>query len=324
MEKGFLLPNQSQDLYFHHVDSGDTLSGIISSYYPGQANRMQDKIKQVLIDNPSIKNPDVIKPGQLVVLRTASTSMCLAPIDLNETNKVKHLWGIMSPQTQKAIKKSAPIYNGLSLGLAGGGTALFTLEKTLKSNMALLNGIPDAYHQYKSGTITKYQFDKIRTAKLNLYTKNIGPIINKGIYGDTKVKNAFKLPPGRSLNATKSMTQHLTKLSTISKAAANGSVALVVVGLASSCYQVSQAETFTEKNVIAVETIASTGFGLVAGGILTVMLVGTPVGWGVILLAGIGSAYSSYKVGEAAGSVYKSQFSNVDIVNSLGITSVCN
>lgn len=324
MENGFLLPNQSQDLYFHHVTPGDTLSGIINSYYPGQANRMQDKIKQILIDNPSIKSPDVIKPGQLVVLRTASSTMCLAPIDLNETNKVKHLWAGMSPQTQKAVKETAPIYNGLSLGLAGGGTALFTLEKTLKSNMSLLKGVPDAYHQYKSGTITKYEFDKIRTAKLNLYTKNIGPIINKGIYGDAKVKNAFRLPPGRSLNATKSMTQHLTKLSTISKVATRGSVVLLGAGLISSCYQVSKAETFTEKNVIAVETIASTGFGLVAGGILTVMLVGTPVGWGVILLAGIGSAYSSYKVGEAAGSVYKSQFSNVDVVNSLGITSVCN
>lgn len=46
MENGFLLPNQSQDLYFHHVTPGDTLSGIINSYYPDQANRMQDKIKQ--------------------------------------------------------------------------------------------------------------------------------------------------------------------------------------------------------------------------------------------------------------------------------------
>ncbi|MFK5913448.1 MAG: LysM domain-containing protein [Woeseiaceae bacterium] len=324
MENGFLLPNQSQDLYFHHVTPGDTLSGIINSYYPDQANRMQDKIKQVLIDNPSIKNPDVIKPGQLVVLRTASSTMCLAPIDLNETNKVKHLWSVMSPQTQKAIKETAPIYNGLSLGLAGGGTALFTLEKTLKSNMALLNGIPDAYHQYKSGTITKYQFDKIRTAKLNLYTKNIGPIINKGIYGDAKVKNAFKLPPGRSLNSTKSMTQHLNKLSKISNAVSKGGVVLAGVGLASSCYQVSQAETLPEKNEIAVKAISSTIAGAAIGVVATVFLVSTPVGWGIILVAGAVSAVGSWGAGELAGSVYKSNFSDTDIVNSLGITSVCN
>lgn len=324
MENGFLLPNQSQDLYFHHVASGDTLSGIINTYYPSQADRIQDQIKQVLIDNPSIKNPDVIKPGQLVVLRTASTSMCLAPIDLNESNKVKHLWGLINPETQKAIKETAPLYNGLSLGLAGGGTGLFTLEKTLKSNMSLLNGIPDAYKQYKSGAITKYQFDKIRASKLSLYSKNIGPIINKGIYGDAKVKNTFKLPPGRSLNATKRMTQHLTKLSKISNAVSKGGVVLAGVGLASSCYQVSQAETLPEKNEIAVKALSSTGIGVIAGGVATVMLVGTPVGWGIILLVGTASAVTSWAAGEYAGSVYKSQFSDIDIVNSLGITKVCN
>lgn len=96
---------------------------------------MRSQIEQVLIDNPSIKNADVIRPGQLIVLRTASANMCLAPIELNETNKVKHQCTKMSPATQKAIKEAAPIYNGLSLGLSGGGTALFALEKILKSNI---------------------------------------------------------------------------------------------------------------------------------------------------------------------------------------------
>ncbi len=324
MQNGFSLPSPTQDLYFHHVAPGDTLSGIINLYYPGQANRMQDQIKQVLIDNPSIKNPDVIKPGQLVVLRTASTTMCLAPIELNETNKVKHLWNIMSPETQKAIKETASIYNGLGLGLAGGGTGLFTLEKTLKSNMSLLRGIPDAYQQYKSGAITKYEFDKIRNTKLNQYSKNIGPMIDKAIYGESKLKNSFKLKPGRSLNPTKSMTQHLNKLSKISNAASKGGVVLAGVGLAASCYQIAQSETLTEKNEIAVKTITSTGIGAIVGAVASVMLIGTPVGWGIILVVGAATAATSWAAGEYAGSVYKSQFSDVDVVNSLRITSVCN
>lgn len=324
MQNGFSLPSPTQDLYFHHVAPGDTLSGIINSYYPGQPNRMQDQIKQALIDNPSIKNPDVIKPGQLVVLRTASTTMCLAPIELNETNKIKHLWDIMNPETQKAIKETAPIYNGLGLGLAGGGTGLFTLEKTLKSNMSLLRGIPDAYHQYKSGAITKYEFDKIRTAKLDLYTKNIGPIINKSIYGDMKVKNAFKLAPGRSLNATKSMTQHMSKLKSISKVASKGGTALLVVGLTASCYEVAQADTLTEKNEIAVKAITGTIAGLATTALISVFLIGTPLGWGIMLVAGVGTAATSLITSEVAGGIYKSQFSDVDIVNSLGISTICN
>ncbi len=281
-------------------------------------------MKQVLIDNPSIKNPNIIQPGQLIVLRTAASNMCLAPIELSETNKIKHLWATMNPDTQKAVKATAPVYHGLSLGLAGGGTALFTLEKTLKSNMSLLNGIPDAYQQYKSGAITKYEFDKIRNSKLNLYSKNIGPILDKTIYGDSKVKNAFKLKPGRSLNPTKSMTQHLNKLSKISSAASKGGVILAGVGLAASCYQIAKSETLTEKNEIAVKTIIGTTTGAIVGGVISIFLIGTPVGWGIILVAATASAATSWISGEIAGSVYKSQFSDVDVVNSLGIHKICN
>lgn len=324
MQNGFSLPGQAQDLYFHHVVAGDTLSGIINSYYPNQANRMQDMIKQVLIDNPGIKDPNIIKPGQLVVLRTVPSNMCLAPIELNETNKVKHLWGLMNPATQKAIKDTAPIYNGLSLGLAGGGVGLFTVEKALKSNMGLLNGIPDAYHQYKSGAISKYEFDKARNAKLNQYSKNIGPILDKAIYGDNNVKNNFKLKPGRGLNPTKSMTQHLNKLAKISNAVSKGGVVLAGVGLASSCYQIAKSDTLTEKNEIAVKTIASTTTGALVGAVASIFLVGTPVGWGVILVVGTVTAATSWGAGEVAGGLYKSQYSDVDVVNSLGINKICN
>lgn len=324
MSNGFTLPTQAQDLYFHQVVPGDTLSAVINTYYPGNINRMKQYIEQVMLDNSEIKNPDKIRPGQLIVLRTVSSNMCLAPIEPVETRKVKHLWSLMNSDNQKAIKETAPIYNGLTLGLAGGGTALFTLEKTLKSNMSFLNGIPDAYQQYKSDAISKYEFDKIRKLKLNQYTNNIGPMINKAIYGENQLKNAFKLKPGRSLNPTKTMTQHLTKLSKISNAASKGGVVLAGVGLASSCYQISKAEAMTEKNEIAVKTITSTGVGVIAGTVATVLLVGTPVGWGVILVVGITSAAVSWGAGEYAGSVYKSQFSDTDIVNSLGISKVCN
>lgn len=324
MSKGFSLPTQSQDLYFHHVDPGDTLSGIINTYYPGNINRMKQYIEQAMRDNPEIKNPNQIKPGQLIVLRTAPSNMCLAPIEPAETRKVKHLWSLLNPDSQKAIKDTAPIYNGLSLGLAGGGTALFTLEKTLNSNMSFLNGIPDAYHEYKNGKISKYEFDKIRKLKLNQYTHNIGPMIDKAIYGEGKLKNAFKLKPGRSLNPTKSMTQHLNKLTKISNAASKGGVVLAGVGLASSCYQISQTESVTEKNEIAVKTIASTTTGVIVGSAVSIFLVGTPIGWGVILAVGASTAVTSWAAGETIGSIYKSQYSDVDVVNSLGIGKVCN
>lgn len=248
----------------------------------------------------------------------------MPPIGLSQTSQVKQLWQTMDINTQKAIKETSPIYNGLSLGLAGGGTAMFTLEKTLASNMSLLNGIPDSYHTYKQGNISKYQFDKIRKMKLNQYSGNIGPAIKKIVYGEEMIKNSFKLKPGRSLNATKSLVQHMGKLKSISKAASNGGIVLAGVGLAASCYQISQTEALTEKNEIAVKAIMSTGTGAALGTIATILLVGTPVGWGIILSVGVGSAITSYAAGEAVSYVYKSKFSNVDIVNSLGINKFCN
>jgi len=77
----------------------------------------------------------------------------------------------MDVKTQTSITETSPVYNGLSLGLAGGGTALFTLNTTLISNMFLLNGIPDVYRDYKAGKITKYEFDKI--SKLLLTCQHI-------------------------------------------------------------------------------------------------------------------------------------------------------
>ena len=85
---------------------------------------MKQHIEQVMLDNPEVKNPDKIKPGQLIALRTVPSGIRRAPIEPVETRKVKHLWSLMNPDNQKAIKETAPIYNGLTQGLAGGGTAL--------------------------------------------------------------------------------------------------------------------------------------------------------------------------------------------------------
>jgi len=325
MQNGFLLPSESQDVLFHHITSGDTLSKIINEYFPDSSIGMELHIQQVMADNPEITNADLIKPGQLLTLRSPNPNMCIAPINQKETGYVKNLWKTMDTQSQSAIKESSPYYTALSLGISGGGISMFTLEKTLVSNMTLLNGIPDEYHNYKSGKITKYEFDKIRKAKLDQYTRNVGPAINKMLQGETKINSNFKLQPGRSLDATKSMTQHMDKLTKVSKIASRGGLVLTGVGLAASCYQISQAETQVEKNEIAVSTIAGTvagtGVGIVAG----IFLAATPIGWGIILAVGTASVLTGMATGEAAKYAYKNtKLGQVDIVDSLGINKVCN
>ena len=91
MKNGFILPSPNQDLYFHHVNAGETLSGIISDYFPVNRNTMPGFIQQALKDNPDIQNPDFIRPGQLIALRTDNSKMCTAAIDLKQTSQVKIL-----------------------------------------------------------------------------------------------------------------------------------------------------------------------------------------------------------------------------------------
>jgi len=73
-----------------------------------------------------------------------------------------------------------------------------------------------------------------------------------------------------------------------------------------------------------VKALTSTVAGSAIGVVTTIFLVGTPVGWGVILTVGAVSAVTAWGAGELASSIYKSQFSDTDVVNSLGINKYCN
>ncbi|VAW55725.1 hypothetical protein MNBD_GAMMA07-2402 [hydrothermal vent metagenome] len=131
--------------------------------------------------------------------------------------------------------------------------------------MGALNGIPDDYARYKRKEITKYQFDKLRTSKLNSYAHRLGHGIETLIYGEGEIKEAFKLTPGRSADATKPMVRHLNNLKSIGNVAGHGGTLLMGLGLAASCFEIAETESLPEKNEIAVKSITSTIIGGVGG-----------------------------------------------------------
>ncbi len=324
MENAFVLPSTGQNIIFHHVKAGDTLSSVIKEYYADNKQSMVTMIKQVQIDNPNIQNPDRIQVGQLIAIRTIVPKMCMGGIEQTQISEVKKLWSFLNIETQENMKKSSGIYNNISLGLTGAGVGLFTINQTLKTNMSALNGIPDAYAKYKNKGMTKYQFDKLRKAKLSTYADNIGPAIKKIIYGEGEVKEAFKLVSGRSLDATKPMIHHMDKLKNIAKYAGKGSNILVCAGLAASCFEIIEAETLPEKNEIAVKAIASTFMGVISGIAIGVYLIGTPMGWVTAIGWGLISTGVSMGVGEGAVSAYKSYYLDVNVIDALGISHVCS
>ena len=59
----------SNDTIFYQIKSGDNLSAIIKQYH-GNISFQQQKsvLDKILADNPEIKNPNVIFPGQIFAL----------------------------------------------------------------------------------------------------------------------------------------------------------------------------------------------------------------------------------------------------------------
>jgi len=324
MENAFVLPVKSQNLIFHHVQSGDTLSGIIDQYHTDKTTKMSVLMQQVLADNPNITNADRIQIGQLVAIRTIVPQMCMGAIESSGVSEVKQLWKLMDTMSQDNIKQASGIYNSLSLGLSGTGVALFTLEHTLKTNMPALNGIPDAYQDYRNKKITRNQYKRIRNRKLDSYTHRMGPAIERILYGEGELKEAFKVTQGRAMDATKPMVHHLDKLKTIGKLAGNGGIMLMGLGLIASCFEIMETETLPEKNEIAVKAIVSTAAGALAGIAISIYLIATPMGWFTALGWGLVSAGASMGIGEKIGSYYKSNYSDINVVNALGISHACS
>ena len=57
------------DTVFHEVQGGDTLSAIIKQYYRATSpQQRKDIISQILLKNSKIKNPNLIYPGQIIVM----------------------------------------------------------------------------------------------------------------------------------------------------------------------------------------------------------------------------------------------------------------
>ncbi len=313
----------------YRVKPGDTLSFILSQFYDVNfgSSEYKRRVTGIMELNPHISNPDRITAGDLLVLEASTgPQMCLAP----QENQPK-LFNAPAPQILSTVPRdSDPDFYALSWLASNanyltlpGSVALGGQGNLLSGgNIGLIDKVSELYADYKSGKLTKGQYDYQRKLTLDQFRKNIGPF-EKLLYGKKTPHEVIRIARGGAVPATANIaanTQHLKKLAAMAK---HGGIVLTGVGVAASCVQIADAASTEEKSGILVETVASTVVGLGSSALIGFFLISNPVGWGTALVLATGSVALSYASGKGARVAYDTFGHRVDLVTGTGVGAVC-
>ncbi len=310
--------------YEYRVRPGDTLSGIIYATYGWTSHNQpvtyRETLRGLLAMNPHIADPDRIRVGDMLRLPDSPNSVTLR----NSAKTILHGQGFVSdlPDSEReqviALARLAENTGWLTIpGSIAAGTASNLLSH---GDRQLLEDIGDLYAEYKSGRISKSRYQAQRVAKIAEFRRNIGPFEKlffprKGAVTAMR-GNRWLLP------STLSQIQmtHLRRLAGFAK---NGGIVLTGLGVTAACAQIAHTVDQKEKNQIFLESVASAAVGSFAGGLLSLFLISSPVGWGAALVLAIGSTGSGWLAGKGTVRLHDTYRNKIDFVNGLGIDKVC-
>jgi len=319
------MQNQSSPhpKYFEYsIQPGDTFSGIMTKMYgvaPGDSRYAKSK-EYVLSINPQIKNPDLIRAGDIIRLGeypwNKNTNTKPSPGKTLISKSVpRHYWDAYWALTWMEHHSNALTIPG---SIAFGATSnLFS-----PGNQSLISEINEIYAQYKTNKITKGQYDYRRRIALDRLRNNLGPA-EKWLFGDKTTHEAIRIARRGGVPATAHISKQVSRISKIAKYARNGGIVLTGVGLAASCMEIADTSNKQEKNEIFVETVTSTGTGAIVGAVVGLFLISNPIGWGTALLLAVGSTAVSYSAGKLGRYAYTTSGTKVDLVSGTGVGSIC-
>ena len=190
------------------------------------------------------------------------------------------------------------------------------------SNVQLINKVGELYAKFKTGLITKSQYDYQRKVVLDTFKTNLGPF-EKMMFGKNSTHQSIRIASAGGIPATAHIAKHANRLKALSAASKAGGIVLVGVGLTAGCMQIAKASSFQGKNEIFVETITSTTVGILSGLAIGVYLISNPIGWGTAIVLAIGSTSGSFAPGKFSRFVYTKSGSEIDLVSGAGINGVC-
>lgn len=335
----------------YRIKAGDCLSMIMSRFYgvgPGSPDYTQH-LNQILALNPHIQNPDLIHAGTNLRLianlppasaQPAATIQPVTPRIPRNPSSAPHrvpyaLPGPVSVSPQLFVLKDVPPADELDFWMLSwlaersnylvvpGSVALGAHGNLLSpANIALIEQIDDLYAKYKSGAMTEGQYGYQRRLRLDQFRSNIGPM-ERWLFGNQTPHQAIRIARGGGVPANQNIIQHANRLKKLASYGKYGGYLLTGVGVAASCMQIAGTDSRQEKNEIFVETVASTGVGIVGGLAVGLFLVSNPVGWGTALVLAAGSAAVSYGAGRFFRGAYTIHGNEVDFVSGMGVDSVC-
>ena len=315
----------NDDTIFYQVKSGDNLSAIIKKYHGNISLEKQKNIlHKILAKNPEIKNPNVIYPGQILALDISQNYFAVPGFP---KAPVIHADEAVAEILKQTLQKTTPHENGLFSAIAPvmlgtGTTGMMMINQTFTSNTPLLAEMVENYNDYKADMLSKGQYDYRRKTLLNRLKTKLGPT-NILLNGSKSPNEVLRISRKKGSVPTQAMTQQINHMGRLSKLASKGGIVLSVAGLGVACHQIANTDDKQQKNEILVESIFGVAGGVLFGATVTVLLVGTPVGWLAALAIGVSGALSGYTSGKIAEHIYTTTGSRIDFVSDLGVGRIC-
>ncbi len=306
----------------YQVSPGDNLSRIIQRYYGNISPQKQKSlIQQIMLDNPNIKQAHLIYSGQQLQLNVPSLyapypAPVITEVDSPTLKTLSDNLEQAPPAEKKLQSALAPIL------LGSGATGMTLIKQTFSSNTPLLSEIADNYNAYKADNISKGQYDYRRKKMIQQLNTKLGPL-QRLLNGHQPLGEVLRISRKKDTAPNHVMHQQAKQMSTLAKAASRGSVVLSAVGLGVACHQMANTDNAQKKNEIMVESLGGLLGGAVLGAIVTVVFIGTPVGWVAALAIGVGSVATSYGFGVGAKKAYTKFGSHIDFATLTHANELC-
>ncbi len=280
-------------LNFYVVRRGDEVFRIMRAHY-GDAKFFADQASltaNLQANNPHIPNIDLIFPGQVIMLpdtpANAAEMVCVVPDLATASGALAKTIAETDGVTQSIMEQLSAdkLFKASGMGFLDGVT------KIGESAADDIRKVGLSYYQMQAKTITRGQYDYRRQVSLKRADAKLGimrPLLTPGKTG----RQAIRIDRTAEVRTHK-INKEIMNLDRVTKLAKNGAIILKVADIAESGVKIHTASNNKERTVILLDNVGTNVGAAIGSGLVTLALVGTPVGWGVIAAVAIGGVVGS-------------------------------